>query len=26
MEKGRIVAAIPEGGVNADAVRRHLML
>jgi urea transport system ATP-binding protein len=26
MEKGRIVAAIPEGGVNADTVRRHLML
>jgi urea transport system ATP-binding protein len=26
MEKGRIVAAISQGGVNADAVRRHLML
>ena len=26
MEKGRIVAAIPEGELNADAVRRHLML
>jgi urea transport system ATP-binding protein len=26
MEKGRIVAAIPEGRVSADAVRSHLML
>jgi urea transport system ATP-binding protein len=26
MEKGRIVADIPAGGVSADAVRRHLML
>jgi hypothetical protein len=26
MEKGRIVAANPGGGVNADAVRRRLML
>jgi branched-chain amino acid transport system ATP-binding protein len=26
MEKGRIVADIPAGNVNADNVRRHLML
>jgi urea transport system ATP-binding protein len=26
MEKGRIVADIPAGDVNADTVRRHLML
>jgi branched-chain amino acid transport system ATP-binding protein len=26
MEKGRIVADIPAGRVDADSVRRHLML